>query len=79
MDDLSILDAARAWLAADPDPVTAAELRGLLARHDLVALHDRFDRHLTFGTAGLRGELGAGSNRMNRVIVRRAARGLVEV
>ena len=79
MDDSSILDAARAWLAADPDPVTAAELRGLLARHDLVALHDRFDRHLTFGTAGLRGELGAGSNRMNRVIVRRAARGLVEV
>lgn len=77
MGDASLLDAAHAWLAADPDPVTAAELRDLLARNDLVALHERFDLHLTFGTAGLRGELGAGSNRMNRVIVRRTARGLV--
>jgi phosphomannomutase len=78
MDDASLLAAARAWLAADPDPTTAAELHDLIGRHDLAALHDRFDLHLTFGTAGLRGALGAGPNRMNRVIVRRAARGLVD-
>jgi phosphomannomutase len=73
---------ARAWAADDPDPETRAELEALLtavaagddgARTDL---EDRFDGTLEFGTAGLRGELGAGSNRMNRVVVTRAAAGL---
>jgi phosphomannomutase len=70
---------ARAWLAEDPDPETRAELEALLALDDATAheeLADRFDGTLEFGTAGLRGELGAGSNRMNRVVVTRAAAGL---
>ncbi|MFT3798419.1 phospho-sugar mutase [Microbacterium sp.] len=72
---------ARAWLAQDPDDVTRTELAGLIARAeagetDAVAdLHDRFDTRLQFGTAGLRGALGAGSNRMNRVLVSQAAAG----
>ncbi|WP_018653563.1 phospho-sugar mutase [Actinomadura flavalba] len=68
--------AARAWLAQDPDPATRAELRALLDAGDAAALADRFGARLEFGTAGLRGELGAGPNRMNRVTVMRAAAGL---
>ncbi|WP_417562142.1 phospho-sugar mutase [Microbacterium sp.] len=74
--------AARAWLAQDPDPVTRAELEDLLARADAgdadaaADLDDRFDGRLAFGTAGLRGRLGAGSMRMNRVLVAQAAAGL---
>ncbi len=74
-----LLDRARAWAAADPDPQTKAELLALLERSDPEAaadLADRFDGTLEFGTAGLRGALGAGPNRMNRVVVTRAAAGL---
>jgi phosphomannomutase len=67
---------ARAWLAVDPDGDTRAELEGLLARGDEAQLSERFDGRLQFGTAGLRGELGAGPMRMNRVVVRQAAAGL---
>ena len=77
-----MLDTARAWLAEDPDPVTAAELSALIDRAeagDTAAadeLTDAFDGTLQFGTAGLRGRLGPGSNRMNRIVVARAAAGL---
>jgi phosphomannomutase len=74
--DTELLDRARAWAAQDPDPVTRAELESLIERGDVAELADRFDGTLEFGTAGLRGELGAGSNRMNRVVVTRAAAGL---
>ncbi|MQY07378.1 phospho-sugar mutase [Actinomadura macrotermitis] len=66
--------AALAWLEQDPDPQTRAELRAIL--DDEAALAGRFAARLEFGTAGLRGELGAGPNRMNRVTVMRAAAGL---
>ncbi|MER5931565.1 phospho-sugar mutase [Streptomyces sp. NPDC002054] len=67
---------AQAWLAEDPDPETAAELRGLIEAQDLTELADRFSGTLQFGTAGLRGEIGAGPMRMNRSVVIRAAAGL---
>jgi len=75
------VDAARAWMAQDPDAVTRDELTSLLARVEdgdaeaAADLEDRFSTRLAFGTAGLRGTLGAGSNRMNRVLVSQAAAG----
>ncbi|TNE91355.1 MAG: phospho-sugar mutase [Deltaproteobacteria bacterium] len=55
----------------DPDPETRAELEAVL--DDEAELRDRFGTRLAFGTAGLRGALGAGTNRMNRALVRRVA------
>jgi len=67
---------ASAWLNQDPDPVTRAELQELIDNDDLAGLDSRFHTRLEFGTAGLRGELGAGPNRMNRVLVAQTAAGL---
>ncbi|MER7244152.1 phospho-sugar mutase [Kribbella sp. NPDC000426] len=68
--------AAEAWLSEDPDSDTRAELQALLDSGDTTELADRFAGTLEFGTAGLRGAVGAGPNRMNRVVVIRAAAGL---
>ena len=67
---------ALAWLSQDPDPETRAELQELIDNADEAALTSRFHTRLEFGTAGLRGELGAGPNRMNRVLVAQTAAGL---
>ena len=72
---MSAVDEARAWLAQDPDATTRAELEALIAA-DGPELEARFASRLQFGTAGLRGELGAGPTRMNRVLVTQAAAGL---
>ena len=70
-------DEAERWLAADPDPETRAELQDLL-RGDPVELRRRFADRLSFGTAGIRGPMGAGPARMNRVLVRIVASALAE-
>ncbi|MET8683873.1 phospho-sugar mutase [Streptomyces sp. NPDC004732] len=67
---------AQSWLAEDPDPETREELGKLIDAQDLAELTARFAGTLQFGTAGLRGELGAGPMRMNRTVVIRAAAGL---
>jgi phosphomannomutase len=75
--DAGLRAAVEAWVADDPDSRDQEELRGLLARADHrsgadTELRDRFAGRLTFGTAGLRGAVGAGPNRMNRAVVRAA-------
>lgn len=84
MPNADLLARAEAWLSQDPDPETRAELRAIIdavVAGDGAAevdLRDRFDTRLTFGTAGLRGELGAGPNRMNRLLVQQAAYGFAQ-
>ncbi len=80
----AVLTAARSWSEQDPDDETRAELDALVASASgdpadeaaVASLRERFSGRLAFGTAGLRAELGAGPQRMNRVVVTQAAAGL---
>jgi len=73
---VSIIDRARSWIAQDPDPETRRELESMIDRGNVQALEERFAGSLQFGTAGLRGLLGAGPTRMNRVTIARTTAGL---
>ena len=66
----------RRWLQEVTDPELAAEL--LAIRNEEKEVHERFYRSLEFGTGGLRGELGAGTNRMNLYTVRQATQGFAD-
>jgi phosphomannomutase len=72
----TLIAKARSWQSQDPDAETKAELEALILAGDEQGLASRFGGRLGFGTAGLRGELGAGPNRMNRVLVAQAAVGI---
>ena len=70
MSSLDLLIAkAQSWQAQDPDPETRAEIDALISSSNEQGLADRFGSRLGFGTAGLRGELGAGPNRMNLSLI----------
>lgn len=79
---MTVIDDARAWLGQDPDDRTRAQLTTLIDAAEAgdadarVELEDAFAGTLEFGTAGLRGRIGPGPNRMNLVVVARAAAGL---
>jgi phosphomannomutase len=72
----TLIGQARNWIDQDPDAETIAELEKLISESDEAGLADRFGQRIVFGTAGLRGLLGAGPNRMNRVLVAQAAAGI---
>ena len=71
-----LVAAAQDWISGDPDPITRAELERLVAAGDAEALGRAMGDGLSFGTAGIRGEMGPGSNRMNRATVIKTTAGL---
>ncbi len=77
-----VREAAEAWLAEDDVPSTREALEHTVARADdgdeaaIRELNDAFAGTLQFGTAGLRGAMGPGTNRMNLTVVSRAAAGI---
>ena len=72
----TLLAEVKAWIADDPDPVTAAALQALVDSGDEASLRPLFNGFLQFGTAGLRGPIGPGPSSMNRAVVGRAAAGI---
>lgn len=74
----TLIQQARSWIAQDPDAETISELEQLIQNSDEAGLAERFGNRIGFGTAGLRGLIGAGPNRMNRVLVSQAAAGIAK-
>ena len=75
--DQSLVGEVRAWIADDPDPITASQLQEWLDTSNEVELKASFSGFLQFGTAGLRGPIRPGPSGMNRAVVGRTAAGLV--
>jgi phosphomannomutase len=75
--DQSLIAEVQAWIADDPDPVTAGQLRQWLDTNNEPELRASFNGFLQFGTAGLRGPIRPGPSGMNRAVVGRAASGIV--
>ncbi len=76
MDERTILSRAEAYVSEEKDEKFAAEVRDLIAKKDVKELEDRFYQDLEFGTGGLRGVIGGGTNRMNTYVINRATQGL---
>ena len=72
----SVVAKAKTWLTDAYDDETRAEVRAMLDADDKTPLIEAFYRDLEFGTGGLRGIMGAGSNRMNIYTVGAATQGL---
>ena len=78
MDNNAILAAAKQYMAEENDPTFVKEVEALIAEHNEKELFDRFYRTLEFGTGGLRGIIGGGTNRMNPTVIKKATQGLAD-
>ncbi len=72
----TVTERARKWLSEEYDAETRAEVQAMLDADDKTALIEAFYKDLEFGTGGLRGIMGAGTNRMNIYTVGAATQGL---
>ena len=75
--DQSLVAEVQAWIADDPDPITASQLQQWLDTNNEGELRTSFNGFLQFGTAGLRGPNRPGPSGMNRAVVGRTAAGIV--
>lgn len=78
MDSKTILAHAHQYMTEETDPSFVKEVEQLIAENNEKELFDRFYRRLEFGTAGLRGEIGGGTNRMNPAVIKKATQGLAD-
>ena len=76
METKTILERANAYIAEEKDEKFSAEVKELVAKNDIKELEDRFYQDLEFGTGGLRGVIGGGTNRMNTFVINKATQGL---
>ena len=76
MDKAEILKRAKEYIAAEKDERFSKEIEDLIAKEDYKELEDRFYQTLEFGTGGLRGIMGGGTNRMNTLEINLATQGL---
>src|SRR5574344_2745591 len=76
MEQQEILTRAKQYIAAEKDESFRKEVEDLVAKNDMKELEDRFYQSLEFGTGGLRGVMGGGTNRMNTLNISRATQGL---
>ena len=76
MDKAEILKRAKEYIAAEKDERFRKEVEDLIAKDDIKELEDRFYQTLEFGTGGLRGIMGGGTNRMNTLEINLATQGL---
>ena len=75
---MDIKACAKQYMAEETDPKFVREVEELLAKNDEKELFDRFYRQLEFGTGGLRGIIGGGTNRMNPAVIKKATQGLAD-
>ncbi|MCX7767329.1 MAG: phospho-sugar mutase, partial [Candidatus Sumerlaeia bacterium] len=71
-----IIERIKFWLSDEFDTATREEITSLIQEGNRTELIDRFYTDLDFGTGGLRGIIGAGTNRMNKYVVRMTTQGL---
>ena len=76
MDKSEILKRAQEYIAAEKDERFSNEIKELIEKEDFAELEDRFYQTLEFGTGGLRGIMGGGTNRMNTLEINMATQGL---
>ena len=69
MDKNKILERAKSYIKDEKDASFAKEVEDLIAKEDFIELEDRFYRNLEFGTGGLRGIIGGGTNRINTFVI----------
>lgn len=76
MEEKEILERAAKYIAEEKDDSFRKEVEDLVAKKDMAELEDRFYQSLEFGTGGLRGVMGGGTNRMNTLNISKATQGL---